>query len=158
MSDTLAVGRIGWWRFQNGDLTDQSGNGRNLVQYGTKVLATDKDGVANNAVNLYNVSYYKTNDAFHPLFGLPEWSVCLWVNFRNWINYEGFLTIKYDSEGYIGTLFADDPGSMYVSFRLGDSVIEIRIDIETGATSFRVASGTVTNIDVYRVTETIQIW
>ena len=60
MDDTLEVGRIGWWRFQNGDLTDQSGNGRDLVCVGTQVNAVDKDGIANNAVNLYNL----VNDKF----------------------------------------------------------------------------------------------
>ena len=107
MSDTLAVGRIGWWKFQNGDLTDQSGNGRDLICVGTQVNAVDKDGIVNNAVNLYNSSYYKTNDSVHPLSGLTEWSICMWVNFRSRISLEGFLTVNGYTSGYEKSWFAD---------------------------------------------------
>ena len=50
MADTLAVGRIAWWRFQNGSLEDSSGNGNHAIATATLNFVNDKDGVPNNAV------------------------------------------------------------------------------------------------------------
>ena len=89
MSDTLAAGRIGWWRFTNGDLTDQSGNGRDLVCVGTQVNTTDKDGVANNAVDLYTGGYYTCPNNSVPL---TNFSISMWINFESYVTNEGWFT------------------------------------------------------------------
>ena len=54
MSDTLAVGRIGWWRFQNGSLLDESGNGNHATITGNCYFTNDKDGIENNAITKNN--------------------------------------------------------------------------------------------------------
>ena len=116
INGTLANGLLAHWGFIDGSLNDESGNGRHLVlQAGVKTLANDKNDQSGQALNLYNSSYYKTNDLTHPLFGLTEWTVCLWVNFRDWGDYEGFLTIKPDRGDYNGTWFADSATSMQVN-------------------------------------------
>lgn len=97
INGTLGTGLIGHYSFGGGSLLDESGNGRNLVCINTQVLATDKDGNANNAVNLYNTSYYKTNDANNPLNTLSNWTISIWLNIKNYINNEGYLSLKNSS-------------------------------------------------------------
>src|SRR5574344_1043352 len=49
MSDTLAVGRIGWWRFNN-NLEDSSGNNKTLLVGTSSSFATDKDDNINSCM------------------------------------------------------------------------------------------------------------
>jgi len=51
----------------------------------------------------------------------------------------------------IGATVTQVTANSVYSFRLGGSVVEIKFDTGTGAISYRVASGTITSIDVSRM-------
>lgn len=101
ISGTLAVDLEGHWSFDSGSLLDESGNGRDLILTNTLVSALDKDGNVNQAVDVYNNSYYKTNDAINPLAGLTTWSISLWVNIKAYVSNEGYITFANNNSYYI---------------------------------------------------------
>lgn len=68
MSDTLAIGRIGYYRFTNGSLLDESGNNKNLTSVGTPTYSNN-EVVFNKTSYMYVDTELLDND----MFGFSFW-------------------------------------------------------------------------------------